>query len=180
MKTNKGFTTWKTTAIVALAAMAGYGITCSITALAASPPVSKGGIDDAMDQARQLLVELRNADWNRDAVDPDLLMLPEQATVGAWQNLPGADSFVVDQRHAQYEEVAFYSMTFVDKSFVVVPGQEHVVTTTGFFIVGWKDGRVETVDVSDVRMFSLGGVDNPRIPVFPGMDEYDSNLEPFR
>jgi hypothetical protein len=178
MKTNLGFTTWRTVALLALTAGFGFALTRTAMLVAKrEPDLKTGGIDNAMEQARRLLNELRNVEWNPRDVDQALLRLPEQDFVDLpTQRVPDMPSFITDKVHRQYDELAFFSNTFVRQSAQIVPGQEAEVTVTGFFIVGWKDGRVNTVDVADVRLFPLPNQDQVWIWVFPGMDEYASGL----
>lgn len=130
-------------------------------------------------QARWLMTELKEADWNPREVNKELLRLPEQDHVDLPnQRASGMPSFVTDKTHKEYDELAFYSNTFVKQSpLKLVPGKEGEVTVNGFFIVGWKDGRIETVDVADARLYPLPGEHHVWVVVFPGMDEYSTRLK---
>ncbi len=133
-----------------------------------------------MEQARRLLAELRDADWNPRGVDQSLLRLPEQDHAKSWVDRdPARPSFLTDSFHPQYEEVAFYCDTFVEKKLTVVKGREGDLAMTGFFIVAWKDGRVNTVDIAEARLFPLPNENKVWIIVFPGMDEYDAGLKQY-
>ena len=76
--------------------------------------------------------------------------------------------------HPLYEEeVAFYSDLYVTRSLEAIPGVEGALHLGGFYIVGWKDGRVEQVPVADVRVYPHG---DRLMLVFPGMSVYDTSL----
>lgn len=178
MSNTSGFTSIRTLAIVLGTVAVGYVLTKSATSVAKAPSAPKAaGLDNAMQQAKRLLSELRDADWNPCEVDQALLRLPEQDTA---QNVadrrPGQTSFAVPQHTSVYDEVALMSNTFVQKNLKIVKGVEGTMEITGYWIVGWKDGRVTAVDVADVRYVPNPEEENSWLYVFPGMDEYDSAL----
>jgi hypothetical protein len=132
-----------------------------------------------MEQARSLLTALRDADWDTRRVDQRLLYLPEHGQRGELKDDPHAPSFLRDTIHPEYDEVAFVCSTFVDRELTVVPGKEGTLTVTGYYIVAWKDGRVEKVQVADLRLLEIPAAERTWLTVFPGMDEYDPDLKRY-
>jgi hypothetical protein len=169
MKKTAGFVSWRTPAIVLVTLVAGFALTHTVTShVDDSLAPKKGGIDNALNQAYELNVALMDANWNPYKVDHSLLRLPEDET----------SSFAVPTKLALYDEVSFFSTTFISRKVTIVKGEEGRSSTTGFFIVGWKDGRVTTVNVKDVRLLPKED-ETGWFFVFPGMDEYHEGLEPF-
>jgi hypothetical protein len=166
------FANWRTLAFGAAALAVGFGAT-KAALVKADPPARKGGVDNAMLQARRLMTELQSTGWDNYFVDKDLRRLPEQdfAAIPS-RRAPEADSFVIARTFDEYDEIAFTCDTFVERP----PSGSGGVS--GFFIVGWKTGAINTYDVSDVRMYQLQDRD-ALIFVFPGMDEYSPDLPPM-
>lgn len=179
MRNTTGFTSFRTLAVTLAIVAVGFAVTRIATSAAKTPSSPKnGGIDNAMQQARKLMAELSEANWNPREVDQSLLRLPEQDYAqNRMDRLPQRDSFIIPSKFQQYDEVAFYCDTFISRKREIVKGREAELTVTGFFIVGWKDGVINTVDVADVRLVPLPGVDNTWFHVFPGMNEYDAGLK---
>ncbi|MEX2242280.1 MAG: hypothetical protein WD716_00390 [Fimbriimonadaceae bacterium] len=167
MKRTAGFVSWRTPALVLVTLAAGFALTRTVTShLDGSLAPKKGGVDNALNQAYNLNVALMGANWDPLQLDHSLLRLPED----------DSDSFAVPTKLALYDEVSFFCSTFVTTKVTIAKGEEGRGTTTGFFIVGWKDGRVTTVNVKDVRLLPKGN-EPGWFFVFPGMDEYDEGLK---
>ena len=180
MKHRHGFTSLRTSFVLAGAMAAGFAATRIVThGDFARPTLSKGGVDGAMAQAKVLLSELRDADWEIRKVDQRLLNLPERGLRGEAKDDPHAPSFMRDSVHPEYDEVAFICSTFVDRELTVVPGIEGTLSITGFYIVAWKSGQIDKIDVRDVRLLAIKAGEPSWIRVFPGMDEYDAGLRPY-
>jgi hypothetical protein len=168
MKKTAGFVSWRTPAIVLVTLAAGFAMTRIVTShVDDSLSPKRGGVDNALNQAYELNVALMDANWNPLQLDHALLRLPED----------DSDSFAIPYNRPLYEEVSFFCNTFVTTKVTIVKGEEGRSSTTGFWIVGWKDGRVTTVNVKDVRLLPYEHESGWAI-VFPGMDEYDEGLEP--
>jgi len=167
MKKTAGFVSWRTPAILFVTLAAGFALTRTVTShLDESLAPKKGGIDNALNQAYELNVALMAANWNPLQLDHSLLRLPED----------DISSFAVPYNRPLYDEVSFFCSTFVSTKVTIVKGEEGRGTRTGFYIVGWKDGRVTTVNVKDVRLLPKENESGWAI-VFPGMDEYDDGLK---
>jgi hypothetical protein len=150
--------------------------------------VLHGNHAQAMEQARELLKELAANDWNRKRVNPALLRLPDQDFAEMEMDRhPDSDSFSGSHPNSPFKfyekEVAFFSQTYVRRNVKPGPGIEGVVSKVeGFFIVGWKDGRVTKVPVEEVRMVAqevpMGNnkAETAFCYVFPGMTVYDKSL----
>jgi hypothetical protein len=163
-----------------LVASVAVGFFITSTVIARSHPTSgAGGVDNAMEQARRLMTELQARDFDPQSVGMELLRLPEQDFVSIKsRRAPESRSFVIPVRNSEYDEVAFICDTFVLWNTRYVRGAEAVSLTTGFYIVGWKNGAINTYDVRDVRLYQLPDRTS-MIPVFPGMDEYSTELRPY-
>ncbi len=177
MKKTIGFTSSRTLVLILATVAVGFAVTRIAMSTAKAPTAEKkGGIDNAMEQARRLVAELKEADWNIHGVDQSLLRLPEQDYVQAKVfRSPDMTSFAIPRGDPVYDEVALYSSTFVN--WVPKDGKSGASARTGYYIVAWMDGRVNTVDVADVRYFPVPGKDDQMLYVFPGMDEYDAALK---
>jgi hypothetical protein len=169
------FVQWRLLGYATLALIVGFASTKAI--LATHESGSKGGVDNAMLQARALMTELQVKGWDSFEIDPDLLRLPDQDYASlASRRSESSDSFVLPRGFfEEYDDIAFLCDTFVVHDFERVAGTEGSVSVTGFYIVGWKSGAINTYDVKDVRMHQLQERDS-RIPVFPGMPEYHESL----
>lgn len=177
MKTRRAFAVWLTLPAIAFAAGAGFLVTKA--ALSHVGPTSEPNRDRALLQAKMLLNELQDSRWDASRVSPKLLRLPEQDFVSSAKGRrPERNSFAIELQ-PEYDEVAFTCDTFVDRRLDTVKGVEGKLVTSGYYIVGWKDGHVSTVDVHDVRLFELPGKPGVKIAVFPGMSEYSASLQAF-
>jgi hypothetical protein len=169
MKKSAGFAPWRTPALVFVTLAAGFALTRIVTShLDGTPAPKRGGVDNALRQAYELNVALMDANWNPLQLDHALLRLPED----------DSDSFAVPRNLPLYDEVSFFCHTFVRTKVTIAKGMEGRGSTTGFFIVGWKDGRVGTVNVNDVRLVAKEHGAGWHI-VFPGMDEYAEGLKRY-
>jgi hypothetical protein len=178
MRTTSAFVQWRLLGFAALTLVAGFAATKTLM-VGREPAAKKGGVDNALVQARALMTELQNTGWDRIDVDRDLMRLPEQdyASLPSRRS-PSSDSFVLPRGFfEEYEDIAFICDTFVRQETQVVQGQEGRMQTTGFYIVGWKTGAINTYDVSDVRLYPLPGQPNRKISVFPGMAEWRADLQ---
>lgn len=149
-----------------------------------SPTAKKqGGIEQAMQQSRDLMNALQRNNWNRWAVDQRLLRLPDQDIAEtAFKRRPEALSFSLPVGAPYEGEVAFYSSTYVRHNFSSNSAMPEGIATapSGFFVVGFTDGRVMQVPVGDVRM--LWDTQNSHHVgkyVFPGMSSYSPGLPKF-
>ncbi|HXH61086.1 MAG TPA: hypothetical protein VNI20_06980 [Fimbriimonadaceae bacterium] len=173
--------TWPTVALCLIVAASAFVLTGFVTRRVANVPRG-GGRDNAMLQARMIYDQLHDANWDPAAVNPTLLRLPEQDyKSSALERAPYTDSFAIRFHDAipQYDELALLSSTFVNTTLTDDPSasEGRRATTTGYFIVGFKDGHVVTVDVTDARLFEYKP--GKWVPVFPGMDEYDPGLRKY-
>jgi hypothetical protein len=138
----------------------------------------EGNPDQTVEIARALLSELRANNWNWNAVEEreDLLISPDQYAYQHRPNLQGVRAWTWNTcPQAPYaDEVAFFTSLYTWEEFEVIPGIEGKLHVSGFYIVAWKDGRVERVPATDARMYPVET--GSWIVVFPGMSEYDAEL----
>ena len=158
-------------------AVADSGIENNRVSVAAKKDILKDGdIEGSMDTARKLLVALRENNWQWKQFDWNLMRVPDQDYD---QDLHRQQPKMATWVHAGYsdaeyrDKVAFYSLLYTRSHLEVIPGIEGVNHFEGFYIVAWKDGRVEKVPVADVRLYPKSDY---FITVFPGMDQYDASL----
>ena len=137
--------------------------------------LTQGHVEDTMARARTLLTALRENEWDAERIDYHLLRVPDQ-DFAQFERLRGPNtyaSFFCARQDIYRAKVAFYIDLYIRKNLEVVPGIEGVLHVEGFYIVGWKDGRIERVPWDQVRLYPSGpGFKD----VFPGMDEYDPEL----
>lgn len=129
----------------------------------------------SMEVARALLQELREHDWDWNAVSnrADLMRVPDQDYCQNPLLEVRFYTWVPARQNIYQDEVAFYSSLYTWNEMTVVPGHEARLSQTGFYIVAWKDGLVERVPVHDSRLYPTSGT---LLNVFPGMSEYDPDL----
>jgi hypothetical protein len=137
--------------------------------------VKEGDLEGTLAVGRQLIAQLAANNWNWSAVDQSLLAVPDQYNYQFAPDAEGTYTWSPCPREEYQDEVAFFSLLYTWKSVEVVPGIEGRLHVTGDIIVGWKDGRVETVPVGDARMYPVAEA-KTYIYVFPGMNEYDAEL----
>lgn len=146
-----------------------------------------------MAQAREVLKQLKEKNWQVHAIDRSLLRLRDQSFAENEKDRH-ADVVSFDIKHPDSpieiykRQVAFTSKLYVRRNYARGSGPEQITSRPeGFFIVGWKNGIVTKVFVQDVRMYRYmlpkqqGGpeVDEVFLYVFPGMDCYNVNLPRF-
>jgi hypothetical protein len=135
----------------------------------------EGNLAFAMEHGQVLLTALEAANWDFHQVNPELFLLPEQVhhedavmrEAWQWAYQPGM--------HEAQAELAFTCSLYTRLNVRVQPGVEASTEPEGHFVVGWKDGRVTLVPVSEARLFPVG--DNEKVLVFPGMANYSSDLQ---
>ncbi|MEQ1935986.1 MAG: hypothetical protein ABL962_19200 [Fimbriimonadaceae bacterium] len=141
--------------------------------------VKFGDPEGTIEVGRRLLAELQsnNYDWNALWERDDIMHVPDQEF---YQHAPPPE---MRARHYTWspcpqleyqDEVAFYSNIYTWEDFTVIPGIEGRLHISGFYIVAWKDGRVERVPVEDTRLYPVAK--DRLITVFPGMSEYRADL----
>jgi hypothetical protein len=185
MRKNIGFTSIRTLTLVLGTVAVGFVLTRTATSVAKAPTApTNGGIDHAIEQAKRLVAELREANWDVSKVDQKLLRLPEQDFKQSWADRrPSAQSFAIPRTAPEYatspertvfDEVALTSSTFVN--YVPRNGKSGDSTREGYYIIAWMDGRITTVDAPEARYFAVPGREGDYFTVYPGMDEYDKAL----
>lgn len=146
-------------------------------------PLTAGDPEAALEQARKLMDALRAANWDKTRVPFELKFLPDRYMHEAKQfrtdrqttfSFPAHDPRL---RAPEYENVAFATDLYVRKNVSHYKGDGAKSRPEGFYIVGWKDGRVEKVPVWDVRIVPSSTRRNEKIEVFPGMPGYDRDGE---
>lgn len=136
-----------------------------------------GDIEGAVEQTRFLVEELRTNDWDPMKVDHDLFRLPDQMYAenprqrGRW-----AYAFYHTKQEPYLDDVVVFTDIYARKNLRVAKGKEATMSPEGYFIVGWRDGRVTTVPASEVRLYPFGEAE---LFVFPGMSEYRADLRPW-
>lgn len=173
----------KSTTYIGLAALLAFAFGAAWK-LGGSPRVGRapvknltkeGDLEGTLTVGRQLVAELAEKNWDWKAVNQNLLKVPDQYNFQFAPEGEGMWTWAPCTQPEYQNEVAFFSQLYTWREFNRVPGIEGRLKVTGSYIVGWKDGRVETVPVSDVRLYPSSQADT-YLYVFPGMDEYDADL----
>jgi hypothetical protein len=133
-------------------------------------------VPDAMTQARDLAQALAKVDYNPLQVDSRLLRLPDQDFAqNENRRGPNDPSFAVPTIPI-YSQVAcyttLYSLTVLEPN----PGHEASAHHVGFYIVAWKDGRVEKINVDTIRLAPHEGREGEFVAVWPGLSAYSTDL----
>jgi hypothetical protein len=141
--------------------------------------INRKNVDAALKQTHDLVLALRQVDGDPFKVPKELGRLPD----AIYASDPGkrdihTGSFAYAKLRAEPDaisqsDVSVYSDIYVHSDPAYYKGDRVQFNPSGFYIVGWKDGRVSTVAVDDVRVVATGR--HGTVPVFPGMKEYDPN-----
>ncbi len=141
-------------------------------------PAKMDSVDEAMQQTTRLVAALKANDWDPFRVPHALIMLPD-AKYAQYNNLndPLAGSFVfpILQKEPDspvQDKIAVYSEVYVRTNTKIFKNDRATFAPSGFFVVGWKDGRVEKVPIGDVRYVKMGKY---YTAVFPGMNAWKAD-----
>ncbi len=136
----------------------------------------KGNSDDAIVRGKALIENLKENNWDWLKVKSSFLNLPDQymaddpeyrrANLTAWCIVPLDDPNI--------PEVAIYTDLYVRRNLKVYKGDTGTANPEGFYIVGFRDGNIERVPLSEVRVAVIKG--QGRQIVFPGTKFYNKNL----
>lgn len=147
-------------------------------------PAKVGTPDATVERGRELVALLRESDWKITKGFPrEKLTVADQRLAEFPQDRKQQTSFGIPKSQPPYEDIAIICDTYVRKNITAKRSGESSQAPSGFFIVGFKDGRVEKIPVDKVRVkeYPRPGSSNRRIGLlFPGTKEYDPNLPPFR
>jgi len=142
-------------------------------------PVIVGGPDAAIKHTRKVIALLRDAKWNSFGVPFAELRLPDAryAETDALRD-PLSTSYAVPNgvdgdpsNEPVYRDVACYTSIYARANPTYYSGERVRFKPSGFYIVGWKDGRVTKVPIGDVR-WNKGEKEKVALS-FPGMPNYD-------
>jgi hypothetical protein len=136
-----------------------------------------GNPQASIEQSYKLLSVLKTVDWDPWKAPRELLYLPdrrfsERESVRSGKELSFSFPNLGSKDHPETEPVAFVADLYVRENPAAYNGDKIQTDTAGFYIVGWKDGRVTTVPVKDVRVIVKDGY---YIASYPGMPGYDAN-----
>jgi hypothetical protein len=147
-------------------------------------PAKVGTPDATVERGRELVALLRQSDWKISKGFPmDKLTVADQRNAEFPQDRKQQTSFGIPKSQPPYEDIAVICDTYVRKNITAKQSGASSQAPSGFFIVGFKDGRVEKIPVDQVRVkeYPRPGSSNRRIGLlFPGTKEYDPSLPPFR
>ncbi len=142
-------------------------------------PLIVGGPDAAVQRTYKVIELLRAAKWNSDKVSLADLRLPD-ARYGERAALrnPWTTTYCLPnepdgspRNEPVYKDVACYTDLYARVNPTYYRGDRVKFKPEGFYIVGWKDGRVTKVPIGDVRWNP--GVKEKVALSFPGMPNYD-------
>jgi hypothetical protein len=146
-------------------------------------PGKVGTPDKTIERGRELVALLRKSNWKITKEFPlEKLTVDDQRYAEFPQDRTRQTSFGIPKQQPPYEDVAVICDTYVRKNITAQRGGTSSQAPTGFFIVGFKDGRVEKVPVEQVRVkeYPMEGASTRRIGLlFPGTKGYDPNLPRF-
>lgn len=135
-----------------------------------------GDVEGAMQQSKLLLEALRKVAWEPGSfregyrVPRELLFLPDRS-MAENETLNGKHVFFYNISKIPKDwEIAFYSTLYARANPSHYRNDVTKFKPSGFYIVGWKDGRVTKVPIEDIRMKVMP--DGIRIATFPGMKVY--------
>lgn len=171
-----------------LSAAATFAVALSIPVLSsANAPVDKaddprshgplyltGNPDQAIQQSKQFLEHFRSVNWDPDRVNYRLAKLPDH-DFKQFQEDRVINTLVVARDPE--DALAFSTDLYVHLTKEIVPGREANITRSGFYIVGYKDGRVEKVTPDLVRLYPNGKGGFTQL--YPGMNRYHEELPGF-
>ncbi len=148
------------------------------------PDATKAGDPDAaMRQLQQLMDALRANNWDPMRVPASLRRLSDakfsessdERSTGEAVAFPTQPSAPQDGNAPEYERIAFYTGVYARFNRSYYQGDRSQSHPSGYYIVGWKDGRIEKVPTMKVRVFtSRNRRAGAQLLCFPGMAEYDT------
>jgi len=148
------------------------------------PSASKEQIQDAMAQCEKLLAILKSTGWKRDRnrIHEDMLRLPgQEISENAAYHLASAPCICIPGGRAGYEDIAFFTDVYARNNVTTfeveyaTPGSkrtEHTAQPDGFWIVGFRDGRLEQVPTGAVCIIPLA---QGFVCSFPGTEPYSKD-----
>ncbi|MBC7806451.1 MAG: hypothetical protein H7145_09905 [Akkermansiaceae bacterium] len=146
---------------------------------ASLPDAAKvGDVKGAMTQTAGLVQELKANDWKPFNIPLSLLRLADaQLAVDVNQRDKNTSNYAFpalnkSPDNPSKDTVATYTDIYVRANPKWFKGERTVFAPTGFYIVGWKDGRVTQVPIEDVRFVKTGKYNTA---VFPGMEAWRKN-----
>ena len=151
---------------------------------ASIPDAAKyGNVEDALRRSRVLLAALEKVDYDPWKVPESLKHLPDENMSESRKRfgvkkdevsfaMPGLSSSL-EMREAT-KEIVFSNDNYVRHNAKAYNGDVVKTHATGFVIVGWKNGKVTTVPIEDVRV-AVFSKSHSFTEVYPGMKAYDPN-----
>ncbi len=145
------------------------------------PDATQAGDPEAsMRQLRQLMDALRANNWDVTKISRSLLTLPdgrfaENSVLRDHPNILFPNQPRMPDRFfvPEYEPIAFSTDIYARFNRSYYKGDRSLSHPTGYVIVGWKDGRIEKVPITQVRTFvSRNPAMSSKKDCYPGMPEY--------
>ena len=146
-----------------------------------SSPSNAANQERAMQQTQKLLDYLKAHNWPTDDLDlpAALLRLPDQSEAEiSWNREAHQPSFGLFVSHTNLvnPEIAIVCDLYMRRNSTRYKGGRVAGQASGFFIVGYRDGRVAKVPVEAVRLIANPNKPNSMVKVYPGSRYYRADL----
>ncbi len=135
-----------------------------------------GNPDDAIKRGGILITELSKHNWDPFKIEKSLMILPDQSIsdIPEIRTSEISNWCIVSLDDPAIPEVAIYTDLYVRRNLKVYKGDIGTANPEGFYIVGFRDGKIGRVPLSEVRVAVIKGVG--RRFVFSGTKFYNKNL----
>jgi hypothetical protein len=137
-----------------------------------------GDVETSIARFKELLAKYEASNWNpRNLKKADMILPDGRFAEDSVYRMPGMPHVNLPGGEAamspEMDPIAFWTEIYARMNPVAYKGDMVKRRPTGFYLVAWKDGKIEKVPVQDVRLISKAG---GHFPVFPGMPAYNTSL----
>jgi hypothetical protein len=147
-----------------------------------APPMTEPDPRVTEAAAAQLLIDFKKADWDLAKMDLSRFRIPQQELAESPQKRkrPSNTFYPGQRKYYGNTDLAFYSTLHVKQNMRPGSGPEgRIASPSGKFLVAWKTGHIEWLDLNEVRMKEDATKPGDYYYVFPGMKEYSTSLPKF-
>lgn len=169
--------------VISLACLCGAGVGIGVNAYQSSRPLyttgkevadaaKAGNPEYAEQRARELYPKWQQCYGDLGEIRFDMTTLPDQKYAENPDNRrANTTAWTFPIYDPEYSSVAFYTDLYARRNRSYYKGDKSEAHPTGFFLVMWKDGKLERIPTSKLRM--LNNKDGHGVTVWPGLPGYE-------